>query len=272
MHLITLFLSFACLFVQNIPSSTHTVHGSHSSNPENITHTSYYSPNESNPSPNVPNPVDSYQHVWDPWEEYDSRQISDPIPEQTSEIFHSQDTSFESQHVPQNVTSYDETHTYHVDNTIYTPHIETHIHQDHHDNVRDSNHHEHHFQVQGHESYSEHHDPPQFHHVEQNNHVESHNANAHLESHHDHCIDPPHHTNSQSNAQIIVHSEPPNVPIQTSKDIKPPPPSPIPFEPRLSNECVGTTTVSNETNLCSSEDRHEDDVSILVDLSEEHIK
>ncbi|XP_057656110.1 proteoglycan 4-like isoform X2 [Diorhabda carinulata] len=306
----------------DMTSHTDTVHGSQSYTSQSISHTSYYHEYEHNPNYHIPENAEDYQNVWDPWEEYDSRQSGNKPPDSTdhensSIIEHSQSLQphYEQYHhsseKDQNNTSYvahahveqrePESHYFeyrpaHSDTNVEYrapesrnehPPIEHHNHFQHSEHRPSKNHNNHQYfeqrysETQNHHQHkvsdNHHHFDKELHsniyhsepyqrssrhlehqvvvrqvpHNKQQNLIESHNTNTFSKAdHHVHIHHPSAPTYSQPQIPII-HHRPPETPNQDCSSCNTPP-----DDPRLPDECVATTTVSNEITLQS--DSNED--------------
>ncbi|CAH1256437.1 unnamed protein product [Diabrotica balteata] len=169
----------------DMTSHRHTVHGSQSYTSQSDSHTSYYYDHEHNPSVQNPQNAEDFQNVWDPWEEYDSRQSGNIVPQNiTHEESHSQ--------------HYGQSHSSNFEQTHHSDHgHDTHIHQS--DHFKQTHHYDH-----GHDS-----------HIHQNDHFK--HTPSHLSDHHQTAqnIDHSHHEQSHTHSHYVqpVYTE--NKPSET---------------------------------------------------------
>ncbi|XP_056646085.1 uncharacterized protein LOC130451224 isoform X2 [Diorhabda sublineata] len=292
----------------DMTSHTDTVHGSQSYTSQSISHTSYYHEYEHNPNYHIPENAEDYQNVWDPWEEYDSRQSGNKPPDSTdhensSIIEHSQSLQphyeqYHHSHVEQREpeSHYFEYRPAHSDTNVEYrapesrnehPPIVHHNHFQHSEHRPSKNHNNHQYFEQRHSETQNHHQHKvsdnhhhfdkglhsniyhtepyqrfsrhlehqvvvrQVPHNKQQNLIESHNTNTFSKAdHHVHI----HHPSAPTYSQLqipIIHHRPPETPNQDCSSCNIPP-----DDPRLPDECVATTTVSNEITLQS--DSNED--------------
>lgn len=281
------FISFACLFTQT-PSHSDTVHGSQSSYSSDNHFSSYcrsIPPNHQHQHQLEPSftPAEHYPQVWDPWDEFDSRQLQNEtvLTENPHVTYHVDNNQSYAPHHHQ--------HTYHVVEP-QTPVFEYPYH-----NENNFTNHASATYMQSSEPINFYQNPPQsnssyepildhnqsaeshsqFHtqlseihsnaeHREHTQLSESHNTNACTVA--DHSQNSHHHSPSQGysppHIQPIIGHDPPINPVQDIPQMDKPPPTNKPT-PRLPHEYVPTTTVSNEITLQSTEEHQENNVSIV---------
>nr|XP_023027802.1 flocculation protein FLO11-like isoform X1 [Leptinotarsa decemlineata] len=283
-HWWDLFCAIHSSLSPEMTSHTDTVHGSQSRTYQATHQLPHHHHNQTVPSSNVSHPAEDYQNVWDPWEEYDSRESQDQhsvqssIPDQTFHVsystytepacqtssqVHVQSHTNQNQRVSYPLHSF-ETHSYHFQNqnqSLDSHKVHCHSHSsESHNPFSDSRQF-----PESHNQFSESHNQLDRSHNQfseslnnqsrenrdysadgrnlQNQLFEPHNTNANSADHHNH---PPSPTCSHPQTHIL-HYEDPSAFQEKSQSTNPPPPDdPV---PRLPDECVTTTTVSNEIIL-----------------------
>lgn len=283
------------------------MHGSQPSYSSENHSSSYYrsSPSyneEKNSSQPAFNPAEHYQNIWDPWEEYDSRQLQNQTV--LTQTFH--DTHHH--HHPHNETHKpDEMHKQtleaqarysgnffdHQNQTANNPvHQSSSLHHHSSEPIPHNESYSHDSHIQGNSSayqapenttkqsvlyshpFSESHNQSHFEsveihssntHNEQKQHLEYHKTNAYTDADHCQLSHPqvPSQGYSPPQSDPIVHNDPSVTFMQEISQMSRPPPSKEP-SPRLPNECVTTTTVSNDITLQSTAEDTEKDVSTVL--------
>lgn len=243
------------MFAQT-PSHRDTAHGSQTNYSSHFYSFPYY--NQGHTSQPAFTTAEDYQNVWDPWEEYDSRQFENQteltyshhenVLHQETINNHISNHQVEYQSNDHNHISYESSNSHH--------HFSTSVEHHHKDNQVSFS------RCQSSESSTTHSVPSHNHFAESHNHY-SHDVEIHSHNNEQKVLES-HNTNACTDANHCHYSHPQipfqgySPPQQVFQMTKPPPPNEP--SPRL---LITTATVSDDKSLqCTKEDTH--DVSIVL--------